>query len=297
MKTIRLSGIIGLDILAGEIVDAIEAARGDSLDVQIASFGGSVFDGLEIFNALRGYEAKHPQAQIEITITGVAASMASYIASLPGATVRAFDNAVYMLHHPWNGAVGDHRAMTKNADFLRGLSSLMVDAYVRRSGKSRDEITEMMDEETWLYGDQLKAEGFADEIIPAGDGQDDTAEGAVARARLAFTEAQSKLKTAPEPAPERVAACLRTITENTTGGSGQMSPTEHRAAALAAIQLLTNNTTMDPAKRAEAVAALAATLQSGEDTDGDAVPIGEMPDDWRDRAQKHAESNGEVWEV
>jgi ATP-dependent protease ClpP protease subunit len=50
--------------------------------------------------------------------------------------------------------------MQKEANFLSGLASLMANAYATRTGKSKKDIQSMMDSETWLFGEEIKAAGF-----------------------------------------------------------------------------------------------------------------------------------------
>jgi len=215
VKIIRLSGTVGADFSGASLAVELHDAAGDDLDIQVASPGGSVFDGLEIFNAIRDYRRQNPSAQIVITLKGLAASMASYIASVEVANrVRAEDNAVFMLHNPWSIASGDHREMQKSSDFLKGLADLLATAYVKRSRKSRAEITKMMDAETWLFGDEIKAAGFADEIIqgsddngkPSASTKDKSA--AIGAARVEFAKMQKLIRDTETPADIDKAAAL-----------------------------------------------------------------------------------------
>ena len=50
---IRLYGIIGWDVTAGEFISELGTITADAIDVHIASNGGDVFDGVAILNALR----------------------------------------------------------------------------------------------------------------------------------------------------------------------------------------------------------------------------------------------------
>ncbi|MBE3119430.1 MAG: Clp protease ClpP, partial [Candidatus Atribacteria bacterium] len=210
-KIIRISGEIGFDTLAAAIVEQIASAGAEDLDIEIASPGGSVFDGLEIFNAIRAHKNAHPSAQIMITITGLAASMASYIAAVDVADmVAAYDNSVGMYHSPWNIAIGDFREMQKNADFLKGLSDLLAKAYVRKTGKPAAEIDDLLANETWLFGQELKDYGFVDEIIPSGDSQQSDKAAVISAAKLKFQTMQAHAKER-KPDPAKVAALMQQI--------------------------------------------------------------------------------------
>lgn len=160
MNEIMLDDEIGLwGISATSVIEKLKAMSGDVV-VKINSPGGSVFEGITIHNALKDYD----KGQVHMEIVGLAASIASYIA-LAGDTVKAYDNAVYMIHNAWAGAVGDHRAMRKRADILEGLSSLLAKKYISKTAKAKDEVVNLMDEESFFYGDEILAHGFCDEIV------------------------------------------------------------------------------------------------------------------------------------
>lgn len=190
-KKIKISGEIGWDYTPQTIVDDLRAAKGEDIDVEIATPGGDVFAGIEIYNALRDYKRDNPGAQVMMVAKGLVASMGSYIFMAPADLRTAEDNAVFMVHNPWALAIGDYREMSKTGDFLAGLAALMADAYVNTTGKSKADIQALMDSETWLFGDEIKTAGFADEMIP-GEGPDkkepaeDKKKKALAAARLRF---------------------------------------------------------------------------------------------------------------
>lgn len=253
---IEITGTIGEDTTADAVQKALDAARGDSLDIRINSVGGSVFAGVAVYNSLRAYQRKYPAAKLEVTITGLAASMASYIASLPGAHVVAYDNAVAMLHNPANIAVGDYRDMAKNSEFLSGLAALMRKAYAARSGKSTDDIARMMDETTWLFGDEIRTEGFADEIIASPEQVDEDHTEAVARAQLAYGEAAAKLTDTTEPY-QAAAIATAVITEaKNTEERHDMTEKEHSDAIRATIEAIASDSGIDPFDKASQIARL-----------------------------------------
>jgi ATP-dependent protease ClpP protease subunit len=257
MKTIKVTGVIGQDVLASDVTKQIEEAHGDSITVEIASPGGSVFDGTQIFNNLREHRRKYPGSRIEATITGVAASMASYIAACPAFdTVRAYDNSTLMLHHPHNVALGNFRDMQRNATFLEGLSKLMARAYAARTGKEVEEIHRLMDAESWFFGDELEAAGFVDAIIEAPDNTGEDRAAAIAAAQMRYADAAARVK--EEPADIHAAAAIATavITEAQNEKEIEMTKKEHAEAIQATIEMVKADPTLDPAEKAQRIAAL-----------------------------------------
>lgn len=130
------------------------------IKVRINSPGGSVFEGLAIYNSL----VNHP-AKIIVQIDSLAASIASIIA-LAGDEITMAENGFFMIHNPWSLAMGDASDMRKTADTLDQLKTSLITTYSARSGYTEEEISKLMDEETWLSGEQALEAGFVDSLIP-----------------------------------------------------------------------------------------------------------------------------------
>lgn len=186
MKTIAIEGIIGLDVTAR---DVREQLTGDEVEMLISSPGGSVMEGLAIYNAVRDYRRKG--GKVTARVVGLAGSMASYI-PLAADTVRVEDNAVWMIHEPTMIALGRKADMERAANILEGVSVTLARAYAQKTGKDSDEIRAMMSAETYLFGDEITDAGFADELVPAGEGAE-TKDEAEALARAAVQDAEDKL--------------------------------------------------------------------------------------------------------
>lgn len=127
----------------------------DVLDVRINSFGGDVFDGLAIYHALQ----RHP-ARVEVTVDGLAASIASVIA-MAGDEIAMPSNAWMMIHDPSAFVVGTSGDMTRMAETLDGIKRSLINIYVRRTGKPDAEISALMAAETWMDGQAAVDAGFA----------------------------------------------------------------------------------------------------------------------------------------
>lgn len=137
-----------------------------TINVRINSYGGSVADGLAIFNALKRHKANKA-----VTIDGVAMSSASLIA-MAGDSVSMPPTSILMIHAPWGGCLGNAAEMRKYAEVLDTFSDAMADAYVKKSGKSRDDILALLKngEDHYYTGEEAVAEGFADAVTSDDDG-------------------------------------------------------------------------------------------------------------------------------
>lgn len=126
--------------------------------LHINSPGGSITEGNEIYNALKEHEG-----EVTITIGALCASIASVVA-MAGDKVKMAKNGFLMIHNPWVVAGGDSEELRKAADIMDKMKSGIVNAYVSKTGLGEKEVSEMMDEETWLTAEEAKAKGFVDEI-------------------------------------------------------------------------------------------------------------------------------------
>lgn len=130
----------------------------DTINLHINSPGGSVFDGVAIYNTLKN----HP-ARVEVDVDGVAASIASVIA-MAGDEIRMAENAMMMIHDPSGFAMGGADEMRKTADLLDQIKTVIVDTYAKRTGQKTAELETMMAAETWLTASDAADLGFADAI-------------------------------------------------------------------------------------------------------------------------------------
>lgn len=154
----------GWGITAQQFVsDCKEAGvfEASAVDLHIHSPGGDVMQGFAIFNTLSRLKAK-----LDIWVDGVAASMASMIVCLPGATVHMPENAWLMVHKPWGGIAGDSDDMRDYADWLDRNEALMLSAYMNKTGLGQEELEAMLKAETWLTGAEAVEKGFADTLEP-----------------------------------------------------------------------------------------------------------------------------------
>jgi ATP-dependent Clp protease protease subunit len=128
------------------------------LTVRINSPGGSVFDGVAIYNAL-----KRHQARVTVWIDGIAASIASMIA-MAGDEIVMPENAMLMLHDPSALVLGTAADMRAMADALDKMKAGMVAAYRGKSGAENAEIEALMAAETWLSAEEAVELGLADRL-------------------------------------------------------------------------------------------------------------------------------------
>ncbi|MDI6748245.1 MAG: Clp protease ClpP [Rhodocyclaceae bacterium] len=150
-------------VIAADLVRELAALDVDAIILRINSYGGSVPDGLAIFNAL-----KRHKASVDVQVDGVAISCAGYIA-MAGDTVTMAANAMLMIHAPWGMAIGNSAELRDQADMLDKYAAAMATSYATKSGKSRDECMALLTDgkDHWYTADEAQAESFCDSVGPA----------------------------------------------------------------------------------------------------------------------------------
>ena len=108
------------------------------------------------------------KGKVTVKIDGIAASAASVIA-MAGTDVYISPTGLMMIHNPWTSVQGEAKDMRKVADTLDVIKETIMNAYQLKTGKSRDEISQMMDDETYMSAQTAKNEGFVDEVLYSGD--------------------------------------------------------------------------------------------------------------------------------
>ena len=144
---------------AQDFVTTLSDMGGKDVTVRINSPGGDVFDALAIYNAISSYKGK-----ITTQIESLAASAASFIA-LAGQEVKAYKNAMMMIHDPLIGIWGNQYELRDAANLLEKISVNMLDIYADHSNIGKRTIKEMMKNETWFTAKEMKEKGLIDSII------------------------------------------------------------------------------------------------------------------------------------
>lgn len=147
-------------VCPNNILNALNEAKGDSVDVYINSGGGDVFSASEIYSALREYNKNI--GDVNIHVVGSALSAASII--MCAAECDISPTSLVMIHNVSSRAEGNYRDMNKESDNLRKADEAVCAAYVHKTGKPENEWLEMMDKETWLTAKEAVELGLCDKI-------------------------------------------------------------------------------------------------------------------------------------
>ncbi|MCC7416145.1 MAG: Clp protease ClpP [Acidobacteria bacterium] len=153
----------GESVTAADFVRELAALDVDVLTVRINSYGGSVSDGIAIYNAI-----KRHKADVTVAIDGVACSIASLIA-MSGDSVEMAENALLMIHAPWGAAMGNSATMREYADLLDTWAQAMATSYAAKTGRPADEMLALLTDgaDHWYTAAEASDEGFVDLVVAA----------------------------------------------------------------------------------------------------------------------------------
>lgn len=130
----------------------------DTIEVNINSYGGEVAEGLAIYNALKRHKAK-----VVTRCDGFACSIASLIFSAGDERIM-HDASLLMIHNAWVTASGNASELRKQADDLETITQASKSAYMANVSITEDELTALMDAESWISPQDAVDKGFATSI-------------------------------------------------------------------------------------------------------------------------------------
>lgn len=155
-------GFLGFGgVSASDVAAQLQGVKG-ALDVHINSYGGDVFDGLAIREAIRNH-----MGPVTTVVDGIAASIASVIAQA-GATRVMTPGSMMMIHDAWGYPdEPNEEGLLKMAATLGKISDNLAAVYADRAGGSQQQWRAAMQAETWYTADEAVAAGLADKVAGA----------------------------------------------------------------------------------------------------------------------------------
>lgn len=148
----------GEGINAMDIVRELDGVSGD-IDIHINSGGGSVSQGVSIYNTIKQYTG----GSVTVYVDGLAASIASIIA-LAGEKLVMAEGSLLMWHYAHTIMAGNATDLRHEADVLEQHNNTLIDIYAANTPLSREEIDAMMAAETWLTAAEALELGIATDI-------------------------------------------------------------------------------------------------------------------------------------
>ncbi|WP_449301146.1 head maturation protease, ClpP-related [Peptoniphilus equinus] len=143
------------DVTPKLFASELKSKNGD-ITLWLNSPGGDCIAASRIYTMLLEHEGK-----VTVKVDGLAASAASVIA-MAGSEVLMSPTSLMMIHNPLTVAIGDSKEMQKAIDMLKEVKESIINAYELKTGLSRDEISNLMDGETWFDKNKAMDMGFCD---------------------------------------------------------------------------------------------------------------------------------------
>lgn len=162
---ISLHDEIGIwGVSAKDFINDLRSHKGvNTINLSIHSPGGNMLDGLAMYNALKGADAK-----IFGKVEGIAASAASLVL-MAADVIEMPEDSYLMIHNPWGGAFGESDDLRDYADVMDKLKGSAINIYSKKTNISNEEISDMMDDATWMNATEAHEKGFIDTISDAID--------------------------------------------------------------------------------------------------------------------------------
>jgi ATP-dependent Clp protease protease subunit len=167
-RTLFLNGTIASeswfddDVTPALFKSDLDSGKGP-ITVWINSPGGDVWAAAQIYNMLLSYGGK-----VTVKIDGLAASAASVIA-MAGDEVLVSPVSMLMIHNPSTMAMGDKDDLAQAISMLDSVKDSILNAYVKKTGLSKNKLSKLMDDETWMDANKAVELGFADRVMERPD--------------------------------------------------------------------------------------------------------------------------------
>ncbi|MDE6052310.1 MAG: Clp protease ClpP, partial [Lachnospiraceae bacterium] len=111
--------------------------------------------GYEMYTAIMNYAGK-------VTVHVISAMSAATLLVCAADEALISDTGIFMIHNTQSYAEGDYRDLQMEADALREFNAGIINAYVRKTGKSREEIQSLMDNSSYMSPQTAIEHGFID---------------------------------------------------------------------------------------------------------------------------------------
>ncbi len=139
--------------------EELYSGTGD-VDMWISSPGGDVFAAAQIYNSITQYKG----GKITAYVYGLCASAATVI-TMAANEIKMSPTALMLIHNPYTFAMGESKDMKQTAAQLDAVKDTIVNAYVEKTGLSREQLSEYMDQEKAFDVREAIDLGFADSVI------------------------------------------------------------------------------------------------------------------------------------
>lgn len=142
-----------------EVYLALQNKAVTQINVYISSPGGEASEGFAIHDLLKGHTAN-----VTTYGFGLVASAATFIL-LAGDDVKLSKQCVFMIHQASMYSYGNTKDLEKSMNTLKAYDSVIRNLYQSKTGLSQQEVTNLVEAESWMEPEEALRLGFVDEIV------------------------------------------------------------------------------------------------------------------------------------
>ena len=183
----------GTEVTPSDFKAQIDACSTNNITIRMNSQGGDVNSANVIAVAIQEVRAKGKH--VVCKIDGLCASAAVQIATSCDEVIM-HQSALMMIHNPMAFLYGYYNTneMKTVDNMLTAVKNAIINHYIDKTGLSKQKLSNMMDEETWMDGKEAIEKGFADKLMfDDGGGEQDV----INRVRSCINA--TSFKNIPEP--------------------------------------------------------------------------------------------------
>lgn len=157
------------------------------IDIYINSPGGSVSEGIAIYNIL-----KRTRSYKRVFIDGFACSIASVIA-MAGNSISMPKSSMQMIHNAWTWTAGNANELRKAADDLDKINEVVISAYMSKFKGTEEELRALLDNESYLTADECLEYGLCTKIVEDNENTQEDVENGIEATTNLFENKLNKL--------------------------------------------------------------------------------------------------------
>ena len=165
----------GTEVTPRSFKEELDGVTTSEVCIRINSGGGDVFAAEAIRTAIR--EKREEGMKISCKIDGFCGSAAVGISAACKPSGIS-SSAYFMIHDPMVFAYGyyDVSEFERAKAMLEKIKQGIINAYAVKTGKEKQEISDLMTAETWYTGDEAVENGFVDELMFAEEEEEEVVE-------------------------------------------------------------------------------------------------------------------------
>ena len=180
-----------------KMIKDAKAKGAKKLHMRINSPGGSVYQAV----AMRAMLISSGFEEITASIEGLCASAATLLVCIPGLKSTIAEGSSFMIHNPSGIVWGTAKDLRHEAEVLEKIEKDCHGIYASQTGKTEDEIKDMMDKETWLTAKEAVKAGFCAKLLEGVQAAACVTEEQMTAMQTLYQHAPEMAVEQPEPTP------------------------------------------------------------------------------------------------